>query len=274
MLEILNQKADSTEDVQVIEDNPIPTIVISDDDESDTETLKVKPKTPNKFADTKKFGNNNTRDSYYKKIANHHAKDNYSRKENQSIHRKFRAGAIKRTQSIKGLMPLIPKAKMQKPESTDKWSGADVILERILIEEESMKKALSINASVKPNLPVHGSIATSTGFPLSSGNCISTNYTPATAYNIPLSSANLQSMNLPFRASAMSTNSHMAGSANPQMIRNNDTSLWNNGRNYNISTVNQSQFMNYGTLLSARQFSGNNMNFDNGQMIYHRRSNQ
>lgn len=272
----LQQEIGSTEYVEAKEDNQVPTIEISDD-ESDPKTLKVIPKEQNKFdsnyAGSKKIESNTANDSYFNRIVNNNAKDSYSRNDNQSIKPNSSvSGVKKRSQLSKDLMPLIPDAKKQKPESstTDKWSGADVILERILTEEESMKKVLSLNEETPP---VHCTNTISTNFASNFVNLISTNSTPTMAYSSPFSSSNVQSTNLPFPLS--STNSHLDGISHPQMSRSNDIEIspWKR-RDNNISTVQQTEFMNYGNLLNERFFAGNNMNSGDNQMIYQRRLNQ
>lgn len=266
------------EHVQAKEDNiEIPTIEISDE-ESDTNTSKIIAKGPQtKFdvndAGAKKIQNNASQNSYSKRIANNNAKDSHSRKESNSIKPNSRvtvAGiAIKRTQPSREILPLFPEAKKQKlePSTTDKWSGADVILQRILIEEESIKKALSINATEQPTLPVHRTNGISNDFALSSEN-VHTNYTPTTAHNTSFLSTNLQSMSLPFLPSSIP---HLDGNANSQLSRNKDVyiSPWSRRED---TTVNQSQFMS--NSFDERFLAGNNMNSNSGQMIYQRRSNQ
>lgn len=266
----------SMENIPAKEDNQIPTIEISDDDEeSDPKTLNVIPKRQNRF-EVNKAGDNGTnedKDCYSEKIFNNIV-NSYSRNESKSIKPNSRLGgggsAVKRTQSSRDLIPLIPEAKKQKPDpsATDKWYGADVILERILMQEESIKKVLSLNTTEKQTLPLNATNAISADFAISSGSFNSTSYTPTTVYVIPFMSKNLQSMNLPFRLTSMSTNSHLDGNANAVIGRNNDivTSPWNR-RDDNISTGNQSQFMNHGNFLNER--SGNN-----GQITYQMRPNQ
>lgn len=272
------QESGSTKNPQAKADNQIPTIEISDDE---TETLKVIPKKPDNLdlndAGAKQHHNIEATDICSMGIANNNV-NSLSRKKSKRITPNFRVGggvgAIKRPQSSRDLMPLMPETKKQKPDpsTTDKWSGADVILERILIQEESINKVLSANTAEKPTLPLHETNAKSPDLATNSGNSFATNHTATAAYSTPFLSTNLQSMNLSFRSSAVSTNSHLDSNANSQMNRNKNIRIspWKR-RDDHTSTANQ--FMSYGNFLNEPIFAGNNVNSYNGQMIYQRRSN-